>query len=60
MTHDYTALDPQEGPTIWVKQSDANKFNLIIAVGTYPTETEVTFVLTHDETRRLYEFVENQ
>jgi hypothetical protein len=38
MSHDYTALDPNSGPTVWAKQSETNQHTIIVRTGSDPED----------------------
>jgi hypothetical protein len=54
---EFTALDPNEGPTVWAKQDESNPHTFIIAEGTDPEDPTDTYRLSSDEIRRLHGLV---
>lgn len=58
--HDtWTPLDPNEGPTVWARQSEANPHTYEIREGTDPTDPIAEFELSAGEIRRLNTLVDD-
>jgi len=56
--HNFTPLDPTEGPTVWAKQDESNPNTYIIAEGTNPLAPQSRYQLSVGEIRRLSSLVE--
>jgi hypothetical protein len=53
----FSPLDPNEGPTIWAKQSKSNSHTIKIVIGTNPNDPFKSFELSHNEIKRLNKLI---
>jgi hypothetical protein len=56
--HDWTPLDPDEGPTIWAKEQESNRFTMKVAVGVDPQDPMSMIHLSVNEIENLYEMIQ--
>lgn len=57
--HNYTPLDPDEGPTAWARQHNSNRYSYTVAFGTDPTDPHEAFHLSAGEIRTLLAIVKD-
>ena len=53
MSDDFTPLDPDEGPTVWARQLDNNRYTVEVVEGSDPTDGLRSIQLSHNEIERL-------
>lgn len=58
MSDDFTALDPDEGPTVWARKLDSNKYTVEIVEGTDPENSTNSYQLSHGEIDRLARLIQ--
>lgn len=54
---DFYPLDPDEGPSVWARQSESNRHTYEIATGTDPENPTDTYRLSAREIQRLANLV---
>lgn len=60
MSTSWTALDRNEGPTVWARQQKTNSHTFEIAIGTDPEHPIDTYTLSTNEISRLSTLVKNK
>jgi hypothetical protein len=59
MSDEFTPLDPDEGPTVWARQLENNRYTVEIVEGTDPTDGLRSIELSHNEIKRLNDFIQS-
>ena len=55
--NDYQPLDPEEGPTVWARQLENNRYTVEIVEGSDPNDGLRSIELSHSEIKRLADLI---